>query len=67
MWRTKKSGFSLKDKNEQILAEVWIEIHKHEVQADSDGRSIQELNGIIEFQLREIYHTIASDEQLWRD
>ena len=48
-WRTKESAFSLKDK-EQILAEVRTEIHKHEAQADSDRRSIQELNGIIEFQ-----------------
>ena len=52
---------------EQILTEVRTEIHKHEVQADSDRRSIQELNGIIESQRREIDHTIASDEQLRRD
>ena len=52
---------------EQILAEVRTEIHKHQVQADSGGRSIQELNGIIESQRREIDHTIASDEQLRRD
>ena len=51
---------------EQILAEVRTEIHKHEVQADSDRRSIQELNGIIESQ-RESDHTNASDEQLRRD
>ena len=42
-------------------------IHKLEVEADSDKRSIQELNGIIESQRREIDHTIASDEQLRRD
>ena len=52
---------------EQILAEVRTETHKHEVQADSDRRSIQELNRIIESQRREIDHTIASDEQLRRD
>ena len=45
---------------EQILAEVRTEIHKHEVQADSDRRSIQELNVIIESQRREIDRTIAS-------
>ena len=49
-WQTKESGFSLKDKKEQILAEVRTEIQKHEFQADSDRRSIQELNGIIESQ-----------------
>ena len=53
-WRTKESGFSLKDKKEQILAEVRTEIQRHEFQADSDRRSIQELNGIIESQRREI-------------
>ena len=43
------------------------EIQKHEFQADSDRRSIQELNGIIESQRREIDHTLAGDEQLRRD
>ena len=57
----------LERQKEQILAEVRTEIHKHEVQADSDRRSIQEFNGIIESQRREIDHTIASDEQLRRD
>ena len=66
-WRTKESGFYLKDKKEQILAEVRTEIHKHEFQADSDKRSIQELNGIIESQRRESDHTIAGHEQLRRD
>ena len=41
-------------------------IHKHEFQADSDTKSIQELNGIIESQRREIDHTLAGDEQLRR-
>ena len=57
----------LERQKEQILAEVRTEIHKHEVQADSDRRSIQELNGIIESHRRKIDHTIASDEQLRRD
>ena len=35
---------------EQILADFRAEIHKHEFQADSDRRSIQELSGIIESQ-----------------
>ena len=52
---------------EQILAEVRSEIQKHEFQSDSDRRSIQELNGIIECQRREIDHTIAGDEQSRRD
>ena len=38
----------LERQKEQILAEVRTEIHKHEFRADSD-RSIQELNGLIEF------------------
>ena len=52
---------------EQILAEVRSEIQKHEFQADSDRRSIQELKGFIESQRREIDHTIAGDEQLRPD
>ena len=52
---------------EQNLAEVRIEIQKHEFQADSDRRSVQELNGSVETQRREIDHTLASDEQLRRD
>ena len=60
--KPKESGFSLKDK-EQILAEI----QKHEFQADSDKRSIQELNGTIESQRRKIDPTIAGDEQLRRD
>ena len=57
----------LEREREQILAEVRTEIQKHEFQADSDRRSIQELNGIVESQRREIDHTIAGDEQLRRD
>ena len=52
---------------EQILADFRAEIHKHEFQADSDRRSIQELIGIIESQRREIDHAHAGDEQLRRD
>ena len=57
----------LERQKEQILAEVRNEIQRHEFQADSDKRSIQELNGIIESQRREIDQTIAGDEQLRRD
>ena len=57
----------LERQKEQILAEFRAEIQKHEFQADSDRRSIQEFNGIIESQRREIDHTIAGDEQLRRD
>ena len=57
----------LERQKEQILADFRAEIHKHEFQADSDRRSIQELNGIIESQRREIDHTLACDEQLRRD
>ena len=53
---------------EQILVDFRAEIHKHEFQADSDRRSIQELSGIIdESQRREIDHTLAGDEPLRRD
>ena len=38
----------LERQKEQILPEIRTEIHKHEFQADSDERSIQELTGIIE-------------------
>ena len=64
--KRKNQDSPLKTK-EQILAEVRTEIQQHEFQADSDKRSIQELNGIIESQRREIDHTIASDEQSRRD
>ena len=57
----------LERQKEQILAEVRSEIQKHEFQADSDRRNLQELNGTIESQRREIDHTIAGDEQLRRD
>ena len=57
----------LERQKEQILSEVRTEIQKHEFQADSDRRSIQELNGIIESQRGEIDHTLAGDEQLRRD
>ena len=57
----------LERQKEQILADFRAEIQKHEFQADSDRRSIQELNGIIESQRREIDHTLACDDQLRRD
>ena len=57
----------LERQKEQILSEVRTEIQRHDFQADSDRRSIQELNGIIESQRREIDHTLVGDEQLRRD
>ena len=57
----------LERQKEQILADVRTEIQKHEFQADSDRRSIQELNGIIESQRMEIDHTITGCEQSRRD
>ena len=57
----------LERQKEQILAEVRTEIQKHEFQADSDRKSIQELTGIVDSQRREIDHTVASDEQSRRD
>ena len=43
------------------------QILKHEFQADSDRRSIQELNAIVESQRSEINHARAGDEQLRRN
>ena len=57
----------LERQKEQILAVFRAEIQKHEFQADSERRSIQELNGIIESQRREIDHALAGGEQLRRD
>ena len=57
----------LERQKEQIIADCRAEIQKHEFQADSDWRFIQELSGIIESQRREIDHTHARDEQLRRD
>ena len=52
---------------EQILAEIRSEIQKHELQAESDRRSFQELTGIIDSQRMEIDHTITKCEQTRRD
>ena len=57
----------LERQKEQILAEVRSEIQKHELQADSDRRSIQELTGIIDSQRTEIDHTITWCEESRRD
>ena len=57
----------LERQKEQIHAEVRSEIQKHEHQAESDKRSMQELTGIIDSQRREIDHTVASEEQSRRD
>ena len=57
----------LERQKEQILAEVRSEIQKHELQAESDKRSIQELTGIIDSQRMEIDHTITVCEQSRQD
>ena len=57
----------LEGEKEHIRADFRAEIQKHQFQADSDRRSIQELNGIIESQRNEIDHALAIDEQLRRD
>ena len=57
----------LERQKEQILAEVRSEIQKHELQADSDKRSIQESTGIIDSQRMEIDHTITGCERSRRD
>ena len=52
---------------EQILGKVRSEIQKHELQAESDRRSIQELTGIVDSQRMEIVHTITGCDQSSRD
>ena len=61
--KTSESGFSLKDK-EQILVEVRSEFQKHELQAKSVKKSIQELTEIIDSQRMEIDHTFTGCEHL---
>ena len=56
-WKTKK----------QILAEVRSEIQKHELQAESDRRRIQEFTGIIDSQRMEMDHTVTGCDQSRRD
>ena len=57
----------LERQEEQTLADYRAQIQKHEFQADSDRRSIQKVNVIIESQRREIDHALAGDEQLRQD
>ena len=57
----------LERQKEHIPADFRAEIQKHECQTDSDRRSIQELNGIIESQRGEINRALAGDEQIRRD
>ena len=56
-----------KRQKEQILDEVRSEIQKHEFQAESEKRSIQESTGIIDYQRMEIDHTITGCDQSRRD
>ena len=57
----------LERQKKQTLAEVRTEIQKHEFQAESDRRSIQELTGIIDSPRMKIDHTITRCEQFRRD
>ena len=66
-WKNETIRILLERQKEQILADFRAEIQKNELQADSARRSIQELNGIIESQRRELDHTLAGHEQLRRD
>ena len=65
--KTREWGFPLKDKKSKFSLKVTSEIQKHELQADSDRRSIQELTGIVDSQRMEIDHTITGCEQSRRD
>ena len=57
----------LERQKKQILAEVRSEIQKHELQAESDKQSIQELAGIVDSQRMEIDHTFTGCEESRRD
>ena len=57
----------LETQKEQILAELRTEIQKHELQAESVRRSIQELTGIVDSQRMEIDHTFTGCDQSRRD
>ena len=57
----------LERQKEQILSEFRSEIQKHELQAESDKRTIQDLTGINDSQRMEIDHTITLCDQSWRD
>ena len=50
----------LQRQKEQILGDCGAEIQKHKFQADSDRRSIQKLNEVIESQRGEIYRATRS-------
>ena len=66
-WKTKESGFSLKDKKSQFSLTLEPRFRSTNFKPILIKRRIQELNGIIESQRREIDHTVAGDEQLRRD
>ena len=56
----------MNDKKSKFSLDCRAETQNHEFQADSDRRSIQKLNGIIESQRSEINHTLAGEEHLRR-
>ena len=60
-------GTLLERQREQILTDCQAEIRKHEVQADSDSRSIQKLNETIESQKEEICRAHQGDERRRKD
>ena len=66
-YENERIRFFLERQKEQILAEVRSEIQKHELQAESAKRSIQEKTGIIDSQRMEVVHTFTGCEQSRRD
>ena len=52
--------------SEKIHVATW-KMSRYEIQADSDRRNIQKLNGVIQPQRGEICHALAGDEQHRRD
>ena len=65
-WKTKESGFSLKDKKSKFSLKSGLR-SRSTISSRSDRRSIQELSGVIDSQRREIDHALAGDEQSRRD
>ena len=57
----------LERQREQILADCQAEIRKHEIQADYDRRSTQQLNETIESQKEEICRAHQGDERRRQD
>ena len=65
-WKTKQSAFSLKGQKEQILVDFRAEIQKHDFQADSERRRIQELelSSLSEEKLITLLHVMNNFDEI---